>query len=348
MWIIRRYILREFIAYFLSCLLSLIFIAVVFAALAELKTLDRVDGQRLFFEAILSGIPLLIEIITPISVLLATILTFISLSKSSEVIAMMAAGVSLVKMVFPVFAAGCVIGLFGYLNQSYLAPLWGADERTSMVDSTPVNNSWQFYQERLFYFSGLAAKNQHVDSSRIFEFDIQHQINKVKVYKQLVLDDETWRIENGREVEIFENRPTTTPSSEINIQKNTFPFVFKKELNHPKYAGFSDIIMEINLKRQGAVNYESDLFALYQKIAAIMSIFVMILLALPFSLGSGRKSNVRMGIVFSIILGFCFWLIDQIFVSFNSAGLMSAEFAAFGANFLFAVLALSLIYLRRV
>ena len=110
MWIIRRYILREFVIYFLSCLLSLIFIAVVFAALSELKTLDMENGQRLFVEAILSGIPLLIEIISPISVLLATILTFISLSKSSEVIAMMAAGVSLAKMVFPIFAAGCVIG----------------------------------------------------------------------------------------------------------------------------------------------------------------------------------------------------------------------------------------------
>ena len=348
MWIIRRYILREFVIYFLSCLLSLIFIAVVFAALSELKTLDMENGQRLFVEAILSGIPLLIEIISPISVLLATILTFISLSKSSEVIAMMAAGVSLAKMVFPIFAAGCVIGLLGYLNQSYLAPLWGADERTSMVDSTPVNNSWQFYQGRLFYFSGLTPKKKRVQSSRIFEFNDQHQMSKVKAYRQLELKHEFWRIGNGREVEINKNRPVNRQSPKNTFQKNEFPFVFKKELNHPKYSGFADLIMEIKLKRQGAVNYEADLFALYQKIAAIMSIFVMILLALPFSLGSGRKSNVRMGIVFSIILGFCFWLIDQIFVSFNSAGLMSAELAAFGANFLFAVLALSLIYFQRV
>jgi lipopolysaccharide export system permease protein len=187
-----------------------------------------------------------------------------------------------------------------------------------------------------------------VDNSRIFEFDDHHQLNKVKVYRQLGLENGFWRIEDGREVEIFENRPHTSQSSQVTFQKNTFPFVFKKELNHPKYAGFSDIITEIHLKRQGAVNYEADLFALYQKIAAILAIFVMILLALPFSLGSGRKSNVRAGIVFSIILGFCFWLIDQIFFSFNSAGIMSAEFAAFGANFLFAMLALSLIYLRRV
>ena len=132
------------------------------------------------------------------------------------------------------------------------------------------------------------------------------------------------------------------------FQDDEFPFVFKKELVHPKYSDFSDIITEINLKRQGSVNYEADLFAFYQKTAAIISIFVMILLALPFSLSSSRKSNARMGIVLSIILGFSFWLVDQIFASFNSAGLVPAELAAFGANILFTLLALSLIYLRRV
>jgi len=348
MRIIRRYILREFIVYFLSCLLSLIFIAVVFAALSELKTLDKENGGVLFTEAILSGIPLLIEIITPISVLLATILAFISLSKSSEIIAMMAAGVSLSKMVFPIFVAGCVIGLLGYLNQSYLAPYWGADKRTSMVDSTPVNNSWQFYQGRLFYFSGLAAKKKSVQSSRVFEFDNHHKIRKIKDYKQLKLEKRIWQAQSGREVEVNNNSVFDRISPRNSFTDNEFPFVFKKELNHPKYSDFSDIITEINLKRQGSVNYEGDLFAFYQKVAAIISIFVMILLALPFSLSSDRKSNVRMGIVLSIILGFSFWLVDQIFASFNSAGLVSAELAAFGANLLFTLLALSLIYYRRI
>ncbi len=348
MWIIKRYISREFIIYFLSCLLSLVFIAVVFAALAELKTLDMENGQQLFLDAILSGIPLLIEIITPISVLLATVLTFISLSKSSEVIAMMAAGVSLVKMVMPIFAAGVVIGLFTYLNQSYLAPLWGSDERTSMVDSTPTNNSWQFFQGKLYYFSGLASKKNVVNSSRVFEFDNRNRINKISNYSQLKIENENWKAKAGQDIVISGNRANSEGSRRKIFREEDFPVVFKKELKHPKYSDISAIITEIKLKQEGAVNYEADLFALYQKIADILSIFVMILLALPFSLYAGKKSNVRMGIVISVVMGFCFWLIGQIFISFNSANLMSTEIAAFGANIMFTALALFLIYFRRV
>lgn len=348
MWIIRRYIAREFIVYFLSCLLSLVFIAMVFAALAELQVLEKENGQRLFLDAILSGIPLLIEIITPISVLLATVLTFISLSRSSEVIAMMAAGVSLARMVLPVFAAGAVIGTLSYLNQSYLAPAWGADERTSMVDSTPTNNSWQFYQGKLYYFSGLVSRDQTVKKSRIFEFDNQHQINRVSRFQRLTRKNGAWQAESGSDLVVRGKEVEYRAGSSKRFHDKSFPTVFKKELKHPKYTDISALITEIRLKQQGSVNYEGDLFALYQKVAAVLSIFVMILLALPFSLYSARKANVRMGIVVSIIMGFCFWLIDQIFISFNSAGLMPLELSAFGANILFMLLALILIYLRRV
>lgn len=348
MWIIRRYITREFILYFLTCLLSLVFIAVVFAALAELKSLEKENGHELFLDAILSGIPLLIEIITPISVLLATVLTFISLSRSSEVIAMMAAGVSLVKMVAPILVAGAVIGFLGYLNQSYLAPLWGADERTSMVDSTPKNNSWQFFKGKLYYFSGLQSEKQLVSGSKIIEFNDKHRINRITSLKHLSATDGNWHADERVDIKIDKNKAEQRIKSKTVYAEETFPVVFKKELKHPKYSDFQALITEIKLKRQGAVNYEMDLFALYQKIGSMLSIFVMILLALPFSLYAGKKSNVRLGIVVSVVMGFCFWLIDQILVAFNSAGLLPGVFAAFGANILFTFLAMVLIYSRRV
>ncbi len=348
MWIIRWYISREFIVYFFSCLLSLIFIAVVFAALAELETLEKENGRQLFLDAILSGVPLLIEIITPISVLLATVLTFVTLSKSSETIAMMAAGISLTSMVLPIFLASAVIGAFSYFNQSYLAPMWGADARTSMVDSTPVNNAWQFYQGKLYYFSGLVPVNKMVKGSRVFEFDKQHQVSKISKFRKLSSVNGYWHAKGGSEITIIDQKVFMRKGQKTRFREETFPIVFKKELKHPKYSDYASLINEIKLKRQGSVNYEADLFALYQKTAAIISIFIMVLLALPFSLYAGKKSNVRMGIVVSMILGFSFWLIDQIFISFNGAGLLSPEIAAFGANMLFALLALLLIYLRRV
>ena len=88
---------------------------------------------------------------------------------------------------------------------------------------------------------------------------------------------------------------------------------------------------------------EKTIFAFYQKLASLLGVFVMILLALPFSLFSGRAANVRMGIVLAIILGFVFWLIEQIGAGLFDAKILGAFPAAFTGDFIFIVLALVLI-----
>ncbi|MCP4751657.1 MAG: YjgP/YjgQ family permease [Proteobacteria bacterium] len=349
MRILGRYITREFIGFFFACLLSLVLIAIIFATLAELDNLEKDDGLKLFLDAILSGIPLLIEIVTPVSVLLATVLTFISLSKSLEVVAMMAAGVGLWRIVFPILLVGGVISFLLYINQSYLAPRWGADKRTIISSSMPAKSTWQFYKGRLFFFSGLSPTRQEVDTGKIFDFDSRHRVRKIDTLEGLRLNEKTWKVKSQRRIRVFEEsvfqkRTVKTES----IREDRFPVVFKKEIPNPKYSDFSAILTEIKIKKMGAVNYEDDLFALYQKISDLLSIFVMILLALPFSLYSGRDSNVRSGIVLSVVMGFTFWLVNQIFISLKSTGLMINEVSAFGANVIFFSIAFSLIYLRRI
>jgi lipopolysaccharide export system permease protein len=348
MSIIGRYISREFVIYFLTCFLSLLFIALVFAALAELGLLDREDGWNRFVEVMLSGIPLLIEIITPVSVLLATVLTFSTLSRSSEIIAMMAAGVGTMRMVTPVLIIGSVIGLLAYFNQSYLAPLWGADERVSMVRSATPEATWQFYQGRLFHLSGLSGRQQTVEQGRIYEFDDAHRLKRISVVKRVALQEGYWRSNDRHLIELSGSVVRRLDAEPLQVLVDDFPVVFKKEIRHPKYSDFQALVTEIQLKRRGAVSYDADLFALYQKLAGLLAFYVMILLALPFSLHAGKGSSVRTGIVVSVVFGFVFWLIDQILISLHGAGGFPAILSAFGANFLFTALAFLLIRLRRL
>lgn len=343
-----RYIAREFIAYFLSCLLSLVFISLVFAALAEIELLGQEDGFNIFIDSLLSGIPLLIEIIAPISVLIATILTYISLSKSSESVAMMAAGVSLFQLVRPILLVGTAICLFLYFNQSYLAPWWGADKRSGVVRITEKSNIWRFYQGKLFFFKGISSRRKVVKKSKTFEFQEGHEIHAINDRYQLRLVESKWESTNGDKTLFNHKNLIRHQSGSKVIRADSFPVVFNKELSHPKYSDFSSIISEIRIKLQGAVNYEDDLFALYQKLASFFSIYIMILLALPFSLYSGRDTSVRSGIVISIILGFTYWLMDQIFISLNGTGLISIEISAFGANVIFMSLSVFLIYFKKI
>ncbi len=348
MWILQRYISREFINYFLACLLSLIFIAIIFSVLAELGNIDKENGWEIFKYNVLSGIPLLIEVITPISVLLATVLTFISLSRSSETIAMMAAGVSLFQMVLPVLMVGMIITTLTYLNQSYMARWLGADKRVGLVQTIQKEQIWRYYKGDLFFFSSPSKASRKVDRAKIFQFNPRHQIKHIDSLTGLQLKKDSWQVKEVRGIEFQKEQVFQDKQDGRQYADVEFPVVFKKELSNPKYHAIGDLIEDIQIKKQGAVNVELDVFALYQKIAGLFAIFVMILMALPFSLYSGRSANVRTGIVLSIILGFTFWLMDQIFVSLQSTGILPIAVSAFGAHISFTTLALFLIVLKRV
>ncbi len=347
MFLIRRYIAKEFVTFFLVCSLSLLFIAIVFSTLAELPNLEKENGVQLFISAVLSGVPLLVEVIVPITVLLATVLALISLSKTSEIIAMMAAGVSLFHLILPILICGGVISGLMYLNQSYLAPYWGADERAGLVAAKRSANTWRFYNDTLFFFEAPNKRNRTILSSRFFSFGKDKRIETTGFSSVLSRKDESWEIGQERRIEFHEKGIRQSVENSLKTAVDEMPVVFTKELVNPKYTGFGSLISEIRIKRKGAVNYNPDLFALYQKIAGLFSIFVMILLALPFSIYSGRSANVRTGIVVSIVLGFVFWLVDQILLSFNTTGMLPMGVSAFGANVGFLILAFILIRLKK-
>ena len=347
MKLLGNYILKEYVKFFFVCLLSLVVVAIVFAAIPELDKLDSENGLTHFVESILSGIPLLIEVITPISVLLSTLLTFLSLQRSSEIVAMSAAGFSRIKMVSPIMLFGIIIGILVYFNQSYLAPMWGADERTSIVKPNSTISTWRFFKGQLYYFSGVSLKTNEVASSTVFQFGPDHAINQIDSYFDLILNQNQWKSsQNSTQIKLGENSFLRTTKTFITTEEGQFPVVFKKEIPYPKYTNFTDLLYGIFDKRAGAVNYENDLFALYQKAAAIFAVFIMILLAIPFSLFSHKESNIRGSVVSAVVLGLIYFLVDQVFLSMNQAQAIPIEISAFGANIVFFILIMFLIRLK--
>ena len=348
MKLLGRYILKEYVKFFLACLLSLVFVAIIFAAIPEIENLEQENGLALFFDSIFSGIPLLVEIITPISVLLATILTFLSLRRTSEIVAMSAAGFSQTRMVFPIFLFGLVICFLIYMNQSYLAPFWGADERTSFVKQKTSDTNWRFFKGKLFFFSGIYLKSKEIDKSTVFEFDKVHQISQITANSRLRLVQKRWQSQENSEFQTIDHERLTQQTKDFEtIPEDQFPVIFKKELPYPKYTSFSELVTEIIVKDEGGVNFDNDLFALYQKLAAFFAIFIMILLALPFSLYSQKESKIRAGIVTAVILGLVYFMVDQVFLSLGQSAAVRIEISAFGANIVFFILTLYLIRLKR-
>ncbi len=343
MSILNRYIAKEYLIFFATCFFSLTAIGITFSSLSELKLLNEKGGKDLFIAAILSALPLLIEIILPIAVLLSTILTFANFSKTSEAVAMQASGLSLYQLIRPLFLLGIFIALFSYFNQSYLAPLWGADKKLLLVQKQEQNFAWRHYQGKLYYFGDLAPRYHRASWGRVFEFNNSYKIKRLEILDDLYKKDQSITLKVKNIYNFYPSRFEVTEGEEKKLWEKEYPVIFRDDVSHPKYLSFWSLFQEVRIKMASGESPEKTIFAFYQKLASLLGVFVMILLALPFSLFSGRAANVRMGIVLAIILGFVFWLIEQIGAGLFDAKILGAFPAAFTGDFIFIVLALVLI-----
>ena len=123
MKILRNYILAEFFTPFFSCLISLIFMMLLGRGLVQMADLifNKDVDIVLILKLLFYSFPYLLTFIIPISVLVASILTFGKLSFDNEIMAIRASGVSVLRIVMPLIVSVCILCLSTFLLSDQVA-----------------------------------------------------------------------------------------------------------------------------------------------------------------------------------------------------------------------------------
>src|SRR5262249_46051751 len=123
MWLLSRYVSRHFLGYFCGGL------AACAALLLLVELFDRIDTfvgrQVLWIDAaryLALKLPWMVYQMVPAACLLASVLTFSTLNKHHETIAIRAHGISPLRLTRPLFLLGAVACLGLLLAQEYLLP----------------------------------------------------------------------------------------------------------------------------------------------------------------------------------------------------------------------------------
>jgi len=123
MSVLDRYIIKEFTKIFLLIILSLAGLYLIVDFFERIRMFLSNDAtlyqilSYFFFE-----FPMILSLMLPVSVLLASLLTFAILSKNSEIIAMKANGVSLYRTSRPVIIISIVLCIFSFLLNEFITP----------------------------------------------------------------------------------------------------------------------------------------------------------------------------------------------------------------------------------
>ncbi|MDE3105021.1 MAG: LptF/LptG family permease [Acidobacteriota bacterium] len=314
-------------------------------------------------------IPFIISQVTPLCSLVAVLITFGALSRSSEITAMKATGISLYRIVTPILVLAVLLsaGLFAF-NEYYLpaanrrqealrSVIKGKPAQTflrpdrkwisgqSNSQSTGTNGSQTGTESgepaRIFYYQFFDADKNVFANLTVFEFDpVSFHLTRRIFASSARWDDRInrWVFENGWQRTFAGDTVTSyqpfTLSTFAEIREQ--PSYFKKEDLQSEQMSYGELARYIEDLRQSGFETKRLSVQLYKKLAYPLITLVMAVLGIPFALSMGKRGGLA-GIAVAIFLAIAYLGVDSLFAAMGNVNTLPAVLAAWTPDLLFGI-----------
>jgi LPS export ABC transporter permease LptG/LPS export ABC transporter permease LptF len=352
--ILDEYVLREFLKMFAMVLSGFVLLMLVFTFFELIGDMLRNHIPLSTMGAYLVNLtPSMLYQITPLGVLIAVLVTFSLLNRSSELIAMKATGISIYRLVIPVFMIAAVLacGLFAF-DQYYLPQANRKQEALrNIIKGKPAQTTlnpdqkWIFGQQhpgepgRIFYYQFFDPDQNAFANLSLFEFDPKTFSVTRRIFASRVAwndHDRAWTFQNGWERNIQGANAVgfrefqTAAFAEVHEE----PGYFKKESLQSQEMNFGQLDRYIRDLQQSGFDTMRLRVQLWHKLAYPLVTIVMAVLAIPFALSMGRRGSLT-GIAAAIGIALGYWVIAGLFDEMGSVNYLPATIAAWTPDILF-------------
>ena len=352
--ILDEYVLREFVLTFVMVLVTFVMLMLVFTFFELLSDIIRNKTPLVTVGAYLINLtPSMIYLITPLSVLIGVLVVFGVLTRSSELTAMKATGISLYRITVPVLAIAAILSVSLFMFDELYLPQANRRQEAlrNVIKGKPAETfehpgrKWMFGQQqpgqpsRIFYYEYFDPDIDTFGNITIFEFEpgsfnLEKRIFASTAHWEPNLNN--WVFEDGWERtfhgdEVASYRPFAVSTfPEIHEQ----PTYFKKEVRQSSEMSFSELARYIHDLRQSGLNTVPLRVQLNHKLAYPLITLVMGVLAIPFALSMGRRGSLS-GIAVAIGVAIAYFVVSGFFEAMGNVSWLPAFLAAWSPDFLF-------------
>ena len=291
--------------------------------------------------------------IAPIIVLVSTLISFGLLSRTNEIIACKALGMSLYRLSVPVvLAAGVVAGLCGVLQSEVLAASnEKATELRAIIKGRQTSQTlradrrWLFGKGNyLFNYAFLDEEKQQLHRLQIFRFDDEyHMTDRLWAQRATYIEDGWWTLSNGWSRSWNGQIETTFVEFDqpMKYRLDQGPEYFRGGLRKPEEMDYLELQEYIKDLRSSGQDVPQLEVALHNKIAYPAISLVMALVALPFAFRLGRQGALY-GIGLSLVLGVVLMIFLSTFSALGENNILPPIVAVWSPSAIFAVFSLYL------
>jgi lipopolysaccharide export system permease protein len=314
----------------------------IFAATQILAISRLVSDQHAPLWAVIAyflwQIPGIVVLVIPMAMLLGMLLALQRLSGESEITALKAGGVSLVRAVMPLLAVGVVVSILALFLQEGVVPF--ANDRATFLREDTIEHVGIFGSGNLTVTSKLPNGGRQLTTSTGYEAATQTLIDVTLIqfgkgnHPALIVfadraryEQPTWTFENATEYHFDPDGTTwtqTAPEQQWDIGQKPSQIMQRAANDNPENmsrAQIREVIASGQLSPAEVRTYQTS----YQeKLARPFASFVFTLIAVPFGLRPARGGGGT---------GFGFGLaVAIVFVYFVIASIMSAVFTGLGGG----------------
>jgi LPS export ABC transporter permease LptG/LPS export ABC transporter permease LptF len=358
--------LDQYISFsYLRILLVTMFSAYMVYVLVEFKNLiedamktDQPLRMALFAEYFVYFLPGVLWVVLPISCLVGGVVTFTLLSRTGELTAIKASGLSMRRATVPVLLLTGMLCAVLFLVQDRITP--GFNRKAQAVEdeiegnpprtyAAPATGQWSFGPDgkTLFHYRHYDPEQDVYQRFSIYTLDRDTpRILDHRYARKARLMGDGWELKRGW-------YRTLPPDDSPGFYEN-YPERHRAEVPPPtnfgtrdvRLASFGDLPEQLSLEELSeeirsleAAGYNVTRLKVdyHGKLARSLSPLVMVLLGLPFAFKVGRKGSLY-GIGVALLLILVYW---AVFAMFNALGLetiLDPIVAAWAPNILFSLL----------
>ncbi|MBW4037753.1 MAG: YjgP/YjgQ family permease [Acidobacteria bacterium] len=359
--ILDEYVMGSFLRNFALVLGALVVLFIIFTFFELIGDIIRYRTPLVVVgEYLLNLIPFILNSIVPLCSLVAVLITFGALNRTSELTAMKATGISLYRIVAPVLVVATVLSaLLFVFDESYLPDAnrrqeallsvirgkppqtflrpdrkWMSGQTTSSVNGQPEPT-------RIFYYQFFDPDRNLFANLTVFEFQPGTFNLTRRIFAKTVRWDDKlnqWVFEDGWQ-RTFDGESI---SSYQPFTVATFPEIhespgyFKKVDRQSEQMSFAELSRYIKDLKQSGFDTMRLRVQLDQKLAYPLMTLVLAIIAIPFSVLAGKRGSVA-GIGTAIGVAICYWVIAGIFENLGDVNSLPAILAAWSPDALFAI-----------
>ena len=355
--ILDEYVMRSFVRNFALVLSGITALFLIFTFFELIGDIVRYRTPLVTVcDYLLNLIPFVLYNMAPLCSLVAVLITFGSLSRTSELTAMKATGISLYRVVAPILVIAAMLsaGLFAF-DEVYLPTANRRQESLlSVIKGKPAqtylrpDRKWMSGQAshdgeptRIFYYQFFDPDKDVFANLTVFEFQPGTFAMTRRIFASSAHwdeHDERWILDAGWQ----RNFNGETISSFKTFDSATFPEVreqpayFKKEERPSQEMSYDELARYIRDLQQSGFDTTRLRVQLNRKLAYPLITLVMAIVAVPFALSAGKRGSMA-GLGAAVGVAIAYYIIAGIFENLGDVNSLPAVLAAWSPDLLFAM-----------